>query len=80
MSRTTSNDLSDVEKAEFYLGKYWEGNNAYVVHNSGERLGISTSAYGQTLCVCRITFRDGRQAHIERMIDFGMAITFGGEA
>lgn len=77
LTRTQSNNVSDVIRAEFFLGKWWEGDKAYVVENTGDRVGLATSAYGPTLCVCRVTFDDQSQVYLERMIDFEMGVNLG---
>jgi hypothetical protein len=63
-------DTPDVAFAEFFLGKYW-GNRVFRVANKGKLVGLSTSAYGEFLCVCRVTLKDGAQVMLERYIDFG---------
>jgi hypothetical protein len=68
--------FDDVEKAEFYFGEGWPG--AFPVNNEGGYIGVNTSAWGQFLAVCRVTFRAGadgeRQAAVlHRYIDFEMA-------
>jgi hypothetical protein len=67
-------DMADVLKAEFFLGRHW-GNKIFIVQNSGDgkRIGLATSAYGPTLCICRIHFRDGQMAVLSRYLDFEMA-------
>jgi hypothetical protein len=47
----------------------------YTVQNAhdGKRIGLATSAYGPTLCVCRVHFRDGQMAILSRYPDFEMA-------
>lgn len=64
-------DLADVVKAEFFLGAFW-GNRIISATESGGYIGISTSAYGPFLCVCRVYFRDGETALLSRYIDFEM--------
>ena len=67
-------DMSDVIKAEFLLGRHW-GNKIYTVQNAGDskHIGLATSAYGPTLCVCRVHFRNGQMAILSRYLDFEMA-------
>lgn len=70
-------DFHDVEKAEFYFGENWAG--MFSVTNPGEGyIGISTSAWGQFLEVCRVTFKsdkknEGQTAILSRYIDFVMS-------
>jgi hypothetical protein len=68
-------DLTTVRYAEFFLGRYW-GSRVFRVENSGERIGISTSAYGPVLCLCRVTFEDGHESVLYRYIDFEMGTVF----
>lgn len=67
--RHKSTDLSDLQQAEFFLGKYW-GNEVFTVQPQNGFLGFSTSAYGPFLCLCRLTFADGYRAVISRYVDF----------
>jgi prokaryotic YEATS domain len=64
-------NLMGVERAEFYLGPYW-GDRVFPAENTGEPIGIRTSAYGSALCVCRVTFTDGYQVLLHRYIDLEM--------
>ena len=61
--------LSDVKSAEFFLGPYWE-DQVFRIPNKGQALGISVSAYGEFLCVCKLIFKDGSTAFLERYINF----------
>lgn len=65
-------DLSDIRLAEFFFGKYWKNKVFPAVLNKGF-IGITTSAYGTFLCVCKITFDDGKEILINRYIDFESA-------
>lgn len=64
-----SDDLSDIKFAEFFLGKYW-GNKVFPAVLNNGFIGISTSAYGTFLCICKVTFTDGHESLIYRYIDF----------
>ena len=64
-------DLSQVERAQFFLGRHW-GNRIFDVPNRDGAIGLSTSAYGPVLCVCRIRFQDGHEAMVSRYLDFEM--------
>lgn len=75
--RHESEDFSDVRFAEFFLGPYWENKVFPAVQQNGF-VGISTSAYGPFLCLCRVTFNDGSQLYLERYIDFEAQRTGGG--
>jgi hypothetical protein len=74
--RHKSEDFSDIRVAEFFLGPYWENKVFPAVEQNGF-IGISTSAYGTFLCVCRVTFTDGAHLYLERYIDFEMQRTGG---
>jgi len=65
-----TDDLSDVEYAEFFLGPYW-GNRVFKVINQGELVGLWTSAYGEFLCVCLVKLKNGSHVMLSRYIDFG---------
>ena len=74
--RHQSEDISDIRFAEFFLGPYWENRVFPAVQQNGF-IGISTSAYGTFLCICRVTFTDGAHVYLERYIDFEMQRTGG---
>jgi hypothetical protein len=69
--RHKSENFSDIRIAEFFLGPYWENKVFPAVEQNGF-IGISTSAYGSFLCICRVTFTDGACLYLERYIDFEM--------
>ncbi len=71
LKRHHSTDFSDVEKAEFYLGRYW-GSKLFEEREKNGQIGIVTSAYGPFLCTCRITMKDGYTLDTFRYIDFEM--------
>ncbi len=71
--RHKSDDLSDVKYAEFFLGPYWGNKVFQAVEENKGFIGISTSAYGTFLCMCRVTFTDNYQVEINRYIDFESA-------
>lgn len=74
--RHKSTDLSNVRVAEFFLGPYWENKVFPAVEKDGF-IGISTSAYGTFLCICRVTFNDDSHVFLERYIDFEAQRTGG---
>jgi hypothetical protein len=74
--RHKSDDLSDIRVAEFFLGPYWENKVFPAVERNGF-IGISTSAFGTFLCLCRVTFIDGSHLYLDRYIDFEMQRTGG---
>jgi hypothetical protein len=77
--RHDSEDFSDIRVAEFFLGPYWDNKVFPAIEQNGF-IGISTSAYGTFLCICRVTFTDGTNVYLERYIDFEMQRTGGSGA
>ncbi|MEQ1844349.1 MAG: DUF4062 domain-containing protein [Nitrospira sp.] len=77
--RHKSEDFSDIRVAEFFLGPYWENKVFPAIQQNGF-IGISTSAFGTFLCICRITFTDGSHLFLDRYIDFEMQRTGGAGA
>jgi len=77
--RPDDEDLSNISVAEFFLSPYWENKIFPAVLQSGF-IGISTSAYGTFLCICRVTFKDGSSLYLDRYIDFEMQRTGGAGA
>jgi hypothetical protein len=72
VKRHFSDDLSDIAKAEFFLGKWW-GNKVVEEHVRDGVIGIQLSAYGEVLCICRLTLKgNGEQLLLSRYIDFEM--------
>jgi hypothetical protein len=69
LQRHKSAVMSDVKHAEFFLGPYWH-DQVFRTPNEGKPLGIAVSAYGEFLCVCRVTFKDGKTALLERYVNF----------
>ncbi len=68
--RHKSNDFSDIKYAEFFLGPYWDNLVFKATEETKGFIGISTSAYGTFLCLCRITFSDDSQIEVHRYVDF----------
>jgi hypothetical protein len=66
-----------VERAEFYLGKYW-GNQVIPGLNMGPgtKIGMTTACYGPFLCICRVVLRGGGELILSRYIDFEMGWVF----
>lgn len=75
LSRMRSAGLGDVKTAEFFFGRHW-GNRVFRVERTSDTVGVSTSAYGPFLAICRVTFEDGYTAFLERFIDFEMGRIF----
>lgn len=72
IKRHWSEDLSDIVKAEFFLGRWW-GNKVFEAHAKNGVIGIKTAAYGEMLCICRLTLKGtGEQILLSRYIDFEM--------
>ena len=65
-------DLSEVEKAEFYLGKMWR-DRVFVQRPRDGLIGMSTSAYAPFLCTCDVYLKSGEVIKLSRYIDFEMA-------
>jgi hypothetical protein len=74
LSRPKMPELTEVRHAEFYFGRYW-GHRVFTVQHR-EKIGVATSAYGPFLAVCKITFTDGREAWVDRFVDFEMGRIF----
>jgi hypothetical protein len=72
LKRHRSNNMADINYAEFFLGRHWK-NNIYKIENTGGLIGISISAYGPVLCTCRVVFQDGHEIMLDRYVDFEMA-------
>jgi hypothetical protein len=67
-----------IDQADFFLGTYWR-NKVFTVSNQGAggTIGITTSAYGSTLCLCRVTFKNPPgEVILQRFLDFEMAWVF----
>jgi hypothetical protein len=71
LTRHQSDDLSVVDYAEFFFGKYW-GNEIFKVPKQDDFVGVLISAYGPALCTCRIVFTDRQEVMLNRYIDFEM--------
>jgi hypothetical protein len=63
--------IDDIDYADFFLGPMW-GDQIFHVQNRGTIVGLSVSAYGPFLCICRVTFKDGKQIFLNKYIDFEM--------
>jgi hypothetical protein len=68
--RHKSDDFSDVKYAEFFLGPYWNNQLFQAIEENKGFIGISTSAYGPFLCICRVIFNDNTHIELSRYIDF----------
>jgi len=66
----------DIERVEFFFGHYW-GNKIYVGSQSGQYIGVRTSAYGPFLALCKITFKNGESIFVDKYIDFEMGAVVG---
>lgn len=69
LQRHKSQDQSEISHVEFFLGPHW-GNQIFHVPNDGGPIGIAVSAFGEFLCVCRISFNDGAEIFVDRYINF----------
>jgi Domain of unknown function (DUF4062)/prokaryotic YEATS domain len=70
LSKHKAKDTPEIAQAEFFLGRQW-GNKVFKIKNTGQLIGIATAAYGEFLCVCRVTLKDGDSFFLDRYIDFG---------
>jgi len=73
--RHKSNEIADIEYAEFYLGPYWN-NKVFRETEKNGLIGISTSAFGSFLCTCRIIMKNKKEIRLHRYIDFEMGRVF----
>jgi hypothetical protein len=64
-------DLSDVVRAELFLGHMW-GNRIFEELPKNGLVGMSTSAYAPFLCVCHVHLKDGSVLKLSRYVDFEM--------
>lgn len=69
LQRHHTTDFSDILFAEFFMGPYWN-DRIFTVENKGDTIGITTSAYGKVLYVCKVTFYDGSILFLDRYINF----------
>lgn len=68
-----------VEQADFFLGPYWRNEIISApVRRSEKTIGIHTSSYGPTLCICRIVLKGSPNSEIVlyRFLDFEMHWVF----
>jgi hypothetical protein len=65
-----STTTPEVAYAEFFLGRHW-GNQVFKLVNNGGLFGLATSAFGEFLCLCSVSLRDGKRLLLHRYIDFG---------
>lgn len=63
-------DLSDIDRAEFYIGPLFNPSSVTVENHGRARIGFITAAHAPALCLCRITFTDGHQVVVSRYLDF----------
>lgn len=69
LQRHKSHDLDEVQYAEFFLGPYWD-DQVFRIENDGHPMGITVSAYGEFLCVCRLVFKNGSNVLLDRYVNF----------
>jgi len=63
--------INNVVSVTYYFGKHF-GLRTFTSTDKAKNFAVSTSAYGQMLCMARITFADGHVAEQYRYIDFEM--------
>ena len=61
--------IEEVKYVEFYFGRQW-GNKIFKVNNDGGFIGVNLSAYGEFLCTCKVTLKDGSSILLDKYIDF----------
>ncbi|TDE92740.1 hypothetical protein EXU48_14575 [Occultella glacieicola] len=66
-------DLSDVTRAEFFLGRGWRNRIFTVKGEPGRPIGVRAHSYMPFLCLCRVHFQDGGTVILHRYLDFAMA-------
>jgi hypothetical protein len=59
-----------VERVEYHVGRSWFEGGSVVKTNAEDRFRLDISAYGSTLCVARVHFRDGGVVVLQRYLDF----------
>ena len=72
-------EFSDVEAVEYYFGEHFgrrEFGDIYHVTSPENGFAMTTSAYGEPLCVARILFKNGETGITSRYIDFEMSGAF----
>jgi hypothetical protein len=64
--------LSDslVEKVEYHVGRSWFGGRSVIKTNAEEGFKLDISAYGTTLCLARVHFKDSPSIVLQRFLDF----------
>ena len=73
-----SKDFEQIEKAEFFFGKYW-GNKVFAGTKVDDYIGVRTAAYGPFLAVCKLTLKNGQVIFLNRYVDFEMGKYLTGE-
>jgi hypothetical protein len=64
-----------VEKVEYHLGDKWFEGGSVIKTNAAEGFRLDISAYGPTLCLARVQFKDGTSIVLRRWLDFSIART-----
>lgn len=62
-------DMSDISRAEFFLGPLFSPDRVTVANTGGTRIGFATTIHAPALCLCKITFKDGQEAVVSRYLD-----------
>lgn len=63
----------DVERVEYYLGSSFFGGKAVSKTNANDGFRLDVSAWGSTVCVARVHFRNEDPVEIYRYLDFAVA-------
>lgn len=67
--------INDVKSVEYYFGQHfgikeYPYGYKYIIENGSEGFAVKITAYGPTLCEARIKYHDGREATLNRYLDF----------
>ncbi len=61
--------LTGIRTVEYYFGENW-GRQVFVSIDRANGFPVTTSAWGSFVCLARLTFSDGHQCTLSRLIDF----------
>jgi hypothetical protein len=59
-----------VDKVEYHVGASWFEGGSVFKTNADENFKLDISAYGSTLCMARVYFKDGTIVSLQRFLDF----------
>jgi hypothetical protein len=61
--------IQEIVSTEFFFGKFW-GNEIFDGRKIEGTYGVTISAYGNFLAICRVTFSDSSHIILDRFVDF----------